>query len=35
MKEVQAVKDTITPVETHVKFLKGYFHSDNPEYDNL
>ncbi|KAJ9590883.1 hypothetical protein L9F63_016088, partial [Diploptera punctata] len=35
MKEVPAVKDTITPLEIHVKFLKGYLHSDNPEYDNL
>ncbi|PSN45355.1 hypothetical protein C0J52_06540 [Blattella germanica] len=35
MKEVEAVKETITPMEIHVKFLKGYFGGDNPEYDNL
>lgn len=35
MKEVPAVKRTITPLDIHVKFLKGYLNSDNPEYDNL
>jgi len=34
MKEVKAVRDTITALETHVKFLKGYL-GPNPEFDNL
>lgn len=34
MKEVPAVRDTITPLETHVKFLKGYF-GPEPVFDNL
>lgn len=34
MKDVPAVKDSITPLETHVKFLKGYFGAD-PVFDNL
>ncbi|XP_021942858.1 pyrimidodiazepine synthase-like isoform X1 [Zootermopsis nevadensis] len=34
MKDVNAVRDTITSLETHVKFLKGYSGA-NPEFDNL
>jgi hypothetical protein len=34
MKEIKAVQDTITTLETHVIFLKGYSDT-NPEYDNL
>jgi hypothetical protein len=34
IKGVKAVQDTITSLETHVKFLKGYSGS-NPEFDNL
>ncbi|GFG30998.1 hypothetical protein Cfor_07985 [Coptotermes formosanus] len=34
MKEVKAVRDTITSLDTHVKFLKGYS-GTNPEFDNL
>jgi hypothetical protein len=34
MKEVKAVQDTITSLETHITFLKGYSDT-NPEYDNL
>jgi hypothetical protein len=34
MKEIKAVQDTITSLDTHIKFLKGYSDT-NPEYDNL
>jgi hypothetical protein len=34
LKDVKAVADTITNLETHVKFLKGY-QSPNPKFDNL
>jgi len=34
MKEIKAVRDTITTLDTHVKFLKGYSDT-NPEFDNL
>jgi hypothetical protein len=34
IKEVKAVQDTITSLDTHVKFLKGYSDT-NPEFDNL
>lgn len=34
IKDVKAVRDTITSLETHVKFLKGY-QGPNPKFDNL
>jgi len=34
MKEIKAVQDTITSLDTHIKFLKGYSDT-NPEFDNL
>lgn len=34
LKEIKAVQDTVTSLDTHVKFLKGYSDT-NPEFDNL
>jgi hypothetical protein len=34
IKDVKAVRDTITSLETHVRFLKGY-QGPNPKFDNL